>query len=318
MLRENSSDMEIVEGKSPVGEFKAVKNDIEIQGMKEAHLADGLAMERFLYWLETNVSDGIQDAGINERDAALKLDSLRAEIPEYRGNSFETISAYGPNAALPHYVTPEYGSATLEPHGLYLVDSGGQYLIGTTDITRTVPLGPCTQLEREDYTLVLKGMIRLAMASFPAGTAGCQMDALARNPLWQSKRNFGHGTGHGVGFFLCVHEGPQDIRQNFNTQPILPGMITSDEPGIYREGQYGIRHENLILCTESGANDFGTWLHFETLTLCHIDTSPIVRDLLDKDEADWLNDYNGRVCKTLSPRLPVEVANWLQGKTAAI
>ena len=206
----------------------------------------------------------------------------------------------------------------LEPHGLYLCDSGGQYLSGTTDITRTVPLGPCSPLEMEDYTLVLKGHIDLAMAVFPRGTAGCQIDVLARNPLWRSKRNFGHGTGHGVGFFLGVHEGPQDIRQSFNRQPIVPGMITSDEPGIYREGMHGVRHENLVLCVEGGRNDFGDWLEFETLTLCHFDTSALVRELLDRDEIDWLNAYNEKVYRTLAPKLPSHIAAWLRLKTEAI
>ena len=215
-------------------------------------------------------------------------------------------------------MTPAGDAPRLEPHGLYLCDSGGQYVFGTTDITRTVPLGPCTPLEREDYTLVLKGHIDLAMAVFPKGTAGCQLDVLARNPLWQSRRNFGHGTGHGVGFFLNVHEGPQDIRQNFNAQPLLPGMVTSDEPGIYREGRHGIRHENLILCVEDGTTDFGTWLRFEPLTLCHFDTSVLVRELLTPDETEWLNEDNRRVYETLRPRLPEAVATWLEQKTRAI
>jgi Xaa-Pro aminopeptidase len=191
-------------------------------------------------------------------------------------------------------------------------------MFGTTDITRTVPLGKCTPLEMEDYTLVLKGHIDLAKAVFPKGTAGCQIDALAREPLWSSMRNFGHGTGHGVGFYLGVHEGPQDIRQNFNKQPLIAGMVTSDEPGIYREGKYGIRHENLLLCVKAGTNDFGEWLRFETLTLCHIDTSIIIKDLLDASEVAWLNAYNERVFQTLSPRLPAPVAQWLRDKTRAI
>lgn len=181
-----------------------------------------------------------------------------------------------------------------------------------------MPLGPCTALEQEDYTLVLKGHIDLAKAIFPEGTAGCQLDVLARNPLWQCKRNFGHGTGHGVGFYLGVHEGPQDIRQNFNKQPILPGMITSDEPGIYREGMHGVRHENLILCVEAGRNDFGSWLKFEPLTLCHFDTSILRTELLSDDEIAWLNDYNASVFRTLSPMLPADVKDWLREKTAPI
>ena len=307
--------LEIVGGKSPVILRKGVKNDVEVAGMKEAHLEDGIAMERFLFWLETMLE---ADSTITEHDAALKLHDFRCEAEGFRGESFETISAYGPNAALPHYSTPEEGSSELHREGLYLCDSGGQYLFGTTDITRTVPLGKCTPLEMEDYTLVLKGHIDLAKAVFPKGTAGCQIDALAREPLWSSMRNFGHGTGHGVGFYLGVHEGPQDIRQNFNKQPLIAGMVTSDEPGIYREGKYGIRHENLLLCVKAGTNDFGEWLRFETLTLCHIDTSIIVKELLDASETAWLNAYNERVFQTLSPRLPAPVAQWLRDKTRAI
>ena len=305
----------LVCGTSPVGLWKAVKNPVEIEGMREAHLEDGLAMEQFLWWLEQALEAG---EPVSEWDAACKLGALRAAIPGYRGDSFETISAYGPGAALPHYITPQENAPLLQPRGLYLCDSGGQYLFGTTDITRTVPLGPCTQQEMEDYTLVLKGHIGLAMAVFPAGTAGCQLDALARGPLWRTKRSFGHGTGHGVGFFLGVHEGPQDIRQNFNRQPLLPGMICSDEPGIYREGLHGVRHENLILCRDAGENEFGRWREFETLTLCHFDTSAVLKELLSADEVRWLNAYNERVFRTLAPRLPAEAALWLRDKTEAI
>ena len=303
---------EVVETVSPVALWKAVKNSVEVDLMREAHLEDGLVMEQFLYWLSGNAGR------VNEWEAACELGRLRAQVPGYRGDSFETISAYGPSAALPHYITPATGSALLEPHGLYLVDSGGQYLFGTTDITRTVPLGPCTALEREDYTLVLKGHIDLAMALFPRGTAGCQIDALAREPLWKAKRNFGHGTGHGVGFFLNVHEGPQDVRQNFNPQPLEPGMIVSDEPGLYREGMHGVRHENLVLVRPVGDNEFGSFLGFETLTLCHFDTSCLELSLLTADERDWLNAYNARVRDVLSPRLPAPVAAWLSAQTRPV
>ena len=297
---------------SPVPLMKAVKNATEIEGMRDAHVEDGLVMEQFLFWLSSRAGQ------VDEWTAAQYLGSLRAAVPGYRGDSFETISAYGPSAALPHYVTPREGSALLEPHGLYLVDSGGQYIFGTTDITRTVPMGPCTPLEVEDYTLVLKGHIGLAMAVFPRGTAGCQIDALARGPLWQAKRNFGHGTGHGVGFFLGVHEGPQDIRQNFNRQPLLPGMICSDEPGIYREGMHGVRHENLVLCRPVGDNEFGSWLGWETLTLCHFDTSCLDVSLLTTAERAWLNSYNEHVYNVLGPRLPSNVAAWLRSKTIPV
>ncbi len=303
---------EVVETVSPVALWKAVKNSVEVDLMREAHLEDGLVMEQFLYWLSGNAGR------VNEWEAACELGRLRAQVPGYRGDSFETISAYGPSAALPHYITPATGSALLEPHGLYLVDSGGQYLFGTTDITRTVPLGPCTALEREDYTLVLKGHIDLAMALFPRGTAGCQIDALAREPLWKAKRNFGHGTGHGVGFFLNVHEGPQDVRQNFNPQPLEPGMIVSDEPGLYREGMHGVRHENLVLVRPVGDNEFGSFLGFETLTLCHFDTSCLELSLLTADERAWLHAYNARVRDVLSPRLPAPVAAWLSAQTRPV
>ena len=297
---------EVLDVASPVPLRKAVKNATETDGMREAHLEDGLVMEQFLYWLAQ------RGGAVTEWDAACELGRLRAQVPGYRGDSFQTISAYGPSAALPHYVTPFEGSRLVEERGLYLCDSGGQYLFGTTDITRTVPMGPCSALEREDYTLVLKGHIGLAMAVFPRGTAGCQLDALARGPLWQTRRNFGHGTGHGVGFFLNVHEGPQDIRQNFNTQPLLPGMIVSDEPGLYREGLHGVRHENLLLVCPAGDNEFGSWLCFEPLTLCHFDTSCLELSLLTEAERSWLNAYNERVYETLAPRLPAHVALWLQ------
>ena len=303
---------DVVEGLSPVPLRKSVKNRVEIEGMREAHLEDGLAMEQFLYWLEGQVGQ------VDEWEAACKLQSFRAQIPGYRGDSFETISAYGPGAALPHYVTPRTGAPVLEPRGLYLLDSGGQYLFGTTDITRTIPLGPCTALEKEDYTLVMKCHIDLSMAVFPVGTCGCHLDILARNPLWQTKRNFGHGTGHGIGFFLNVHEGPQEFRQNFNAYPYVPGIINTIEPGLYREGMHGVRHENVVLVREDGTNDFGTWYSFETLTLCHYDTSVLVRDLLTPDETAWLNAYNERVYRTLSPRLPADIAAWLREKTRAI
>ena len=302
----------VLEKTSPVPLRKAVKNPVEIAGMREAHLEDGLVMERFLYWLST------RGGQVNEWEASEYLHSLRAQVSGFRGESFETISAYGASGALPHYSTPREGSALIEPRGLYLVDSGGQYLFGTTDITRTVPMGPCSALEREDYTLVLRGHIDLSMAIFPRGTAGCQIDALAREPLWQARRNFGHGTGHGVGFFLCVHEGPHELRQNFNSVPLQPGMILTIEPGLYREGMHGVRHENVNLLRSVGDNEFGSWLGFEPLTLCHYDTSCLELSLLTQAERDWLNTYNARVYRELGPRLPAEIASWLREKTLPV
>ena len=305
----------LVETNSPVQAWKAVKNPIEIGGFRDCHLQDGIAMVRFLHWLDRCMQN---DRAVSEWDAAVHLGQLRAEIPGYQGDSFETISAYGPSAALPHYITPKAGAPMLEPHGLYLCDSGGQYLNGTTDITRTWALGPCTPLEMEDYTLVLRGHIDLAMAVFPLGTPGCRLDALAREPLWSHQRNYGHGTGHGVGWFLGVHEGPQDVRQNLNGVGFEAGMVVSDEPGIYREGQFGVRHENLILCVSAGSNDFGNWLRFEPLTLCPFDTSPLLVDMLTPAERDWLNDYHALVYDRLRPYLDESDAEWLRERTIPV
>ena len=299
-------------GTSPVILKKAVKVESEVVSMRQTFIDDGVAMECFLHWLDEEVSMGRE---ITEWEASEKLTWFRSQVPGYRGNSFENISAYGPSGALPHYSTPSEGSAVIRPKGLYLVDSGGQYLTGTTDITRTVPMGECTPLEKEDYTLVLKGMIDLSMAVFPRGTTGHQLDALARMPLWRAQRNFGHGTGHGIGFYLCVHEGPQSIRFQYNPQPLLPGMATSNEPALYREGMHGIRHENIILCREAGSSEFGDWLDFETLTLCHFDTSAVLPHLLGPEAIKWLNDYNDRVYRTLAPLLPPRTAAWLRDKT---
>ncbi len=306
---------DIITGTSPVIMEKALKVPSEIENFRQAYLEDGVAMEKFLHWLETEVSGG---RTVTEWEASEKLTGYRSEIPGYRGNSFENISAYGKNGALPHYSTPPEGSSPIMNHGLYLVDSGGQYLTGTTDITRTVPMGACTDLEKEDYTLVLKGMIDLSRAVFPRGTAGCHIDVLARMPMWRAMRNYGHGTGHGIGYYLCVHEGPQGMRQNFSQCPVLPGMVITNEPGLYREGMHGIRHENTLVCREKGVSEFGDWLEFETLTLCHFDTSAIVRELLGPEDVAWLNAYNEKVYRKLSPLLPEDVSAWLRSKTMPI
>ena len=312
---ETFAEDSVVKGVSPVILKKSVKVKSEIDNLRQTYIDDGVAVECFLYWLENEVASGRE---VTEWDASVKLTSLRSQIPGYRGNSFENISAYGPHAALPHYSTPEEGSAVIHPRGLYLVDSGGQYLTGTTDITRTVPMGECSYQEKEDYTLVLKGMIDLSMAVFPRGTTGHQLDALARMPLWKAGRNFGHGTGHGIGYYLCVHEGPQSIRWQANPQPLLPGMVISNEPGLYREGCHGIRHENIVLCREAGTTEFGDWLDFETLTCCHIDTSVVLPELLGPEALQWLNGYNLWVYDTLSKYLSEEETLWLKLKTAAI
>lgn len=304
-----------VEGNSPVELAKSVKNEVEIEGFRKAYIQDGIVQTRFFKWLEETVAAGTK---VSESDASDKLHELRASMPDFLDESFETISAYGQNAALPHYTTVRGQDALLEPRGLYLNDSGAHYRYGTTDITRTVPLGPLTDLEREDYTLDMMAMIDLAMAVFPEGTPGCRIDAIARRPLWQAMRNFGHGTGHGVGNVLSVHEGPQSIRQNLKDQPMLPGMITSDEPGIYREGCHGIRHENMILCVSKGENEFGRWLGFETLTMTYLDTAPLILSLMDSREIDWLNSFNQSVYAGISPYLTDDEKAWLKNKTKPI
>lgn len=302
----------VVNATSPVKLEKALKNETEIQGFREAYRKDGIVQTRFFRWLEGALAAGER---ITEIDAADKLISLRKEMEGYLDESFAPISAYGENAALPHYsATPELCSV-LEPRGLYLLDSGAHYVDGTTDITRTIPLGPLTEDEAFDYTCVLQGMIALSMASFPRGTRGCQLDVLARMPLWKYNRNYGHGTGHGVGHVLCVHEGPQGMRQDLLDQPLLPGMVTSCEPGMYCEGQYGIRHENMLLCYADEVNGFGDWLAFMTLTCTYIDTTPLVEELLTDEEKMFIDCFNTSVYETLVPDLTPEEAAWLKTKT---
>lgn len=299
---------------SPLILWKALKNPVELEGFRKACVEDGVAMTRFLYWLENHV--GKQK--LTETEVADKLTALRRMSPGYVSDSFHTISAYGANAALPHYSAVPGSDAELLARGLYLVDSGAQYRYGTTDITRTIPLGELNELEKEDYTLVLKGMIALTRCIFPQSTTGANIDVLARQPLWNYKRNYGHGTGHGIGYFLCVHEGPQDIRQTWRDQPLLPGMVTSDEPGMYREGSHGVRHENMIVCLPAGSNEFGDWLKFETLTLCYFETSGLLPGLMSREEKEWLNAYHRKVYEEISPFLQSDEAAWLKIKTKEI
>ena len=309
-----SKKFEVREVESPIPLLKAVKNPTELEGFRLACRKDGVALSKFYYWLENKLSQ----QPVTELEAAEQLTRLRSQDKEYVSDSFGCISAYGPNAALPHYsATPEQQSE-IHPKGLYLVDSGAQYTHGTTDITRTMPLGELTELEKEDYTLVLKGMIDLSMLYFPKGSKGCNIDIVARLPLYMKLRNFGHGTGHGVGYFLNVHEGPQSIRPDLKNQEILPGMVTSNEPGLYREGLHGIRHENLIVCQPKSVNEFGEFYQFETITLCYLDTSALLTKLLNQNEIDWLNAYNERVYQEVSPYLEEQERIWLRNKTKAI
>lgn len=289
------------------------KTKDEIDGIREAMLQDGIAMVRFLHWLETSVGNET----VTELSVAAKLKELRGLGEKFVGESFGAIVGYREHGAIVHYCATEQTNSTIYPEGFLLVDSGGQYLNGTTDITRTVHLGNPSPDEMHDYTLVLKGMIRLSMAKFPAGTRGSQLDTLARMDMWANGLNYGHGTGHGVGYFLNVHEGPQQIRPE-NHMPIEPGMVMSNEPGIYRAGKHGIRIENLIVCREWESNPFGRFLHFDTLTLCPIDTKPVKVDMLNQQEREWLNAYHRKVYELLAPLLNTPEKEWLRSKTAPV
>jgi len=304
----------VINVKSPIKLWKSIKNSVEIQGFKAAFIKDGVALTKFYHWLE----EELKFRTLSELDAEKKLIEFRKEQSEYMGDSFHYISAYGKNAASPHYSASAKQFSMLENKGLFLMDTGAHYMHGTTDITRTIALGELTDLEKEDYTLVFKGMINLSTAVFLEGTLGTNLDILARQFLWRHKRNYGHGTGHGVGHFLNVHEGPQELRMSYRNQAFIAGMVTSDEPGMYRENMYGIRHENLNLCINEGKNEFGTWLGFEPLTLCYFDTRPLVMELMDKNEIEWLNNYHKNVFDKISPYLNESDKTWLKEKTKSI
>lgn len=299
---------------SPIGGMKAVKNEQECLGFRRAMLRDGIAMVRFLKWLKPAVERG----GQTELSATAKLESLREGQDEYHGPSFDTITAYQAHGAIVHYEPTERTDVALKPEGLLLVDSGGQYTDGTTDITRTIALGPLTDEQRRVYTLVLKGHIRLQLLRFPEGAAGTQLDAIARAPLWAEGYNYLHGTGHGVGSFLNVHEGPHQIRMEWRGAPLLPYMTVTDEPGVYIEGKFGVRIENTLLTVPHTETAFGRFLRFETLTLCPIDTAPLITEWLSDEERGWLNDYHKRVYTQLSPLLSDEEKQWLRDATQAI
>ncbi len=305
---------EIVEEESPVKRMKTIKNPIEIAGFKSAMLKDGIAMVKFLRWLKPAVESG----GQSEISVDEKLTSLRAERPLYRDISFDTIAGYQTHGAIVHYeATPETDMA-LKPEGFLLLDSGAQYLDGTTDITRTIALGPLTEEQKKIYTLVLKGHIQVELCKFPSGTSGTQIDILAREAMWREGLNYLHGTGHGVGTYLNVHEGPHQIRMEYKAAPFVEGMTVTDEPGIYLAGRFGVRIENTLLITPYKETEFGKFLQFESLTLCPIDKSPVIKEMLLQEEIEWLNAYHQRVFDTLSPHLDAEDTEWLREACAAI
>ena len=306
--------IKIVEKINPSTTLKAIKNKVEIENNRHTFVKDGVALTKFFKWLEENVSS----EELSELSIADKLRGFREDQDGFVDISFTTIAGYLDHGALPHYSANEKSNYTLGPKGLLLLDSGGQYKTGTTDITRVVSLGGLTQEEKEDYTLVLKGTIEGSQAIFPTGTRGYQIDAITRRPLWETLRNYGHGTGHGVGFFLNVHEGPQTFNAAAIDVAVEPGMITSIEPGLYRVGKHGIRIENLVLTRKAGSSEFGDFLDFETLTICYIATDLIEKSLLEKRHLSWLNNYNQWVFDQLSTHLSSEEKNWLAEKCKAI
>lgn len=305
----------IVDIPSPVDLMKSVKNETELKGFRNAMVKDGVALVKFYMWLEKAVPAG----EVTEMKVEEKLREVRSAQDLYVGESFGTICGYAGNGAIIHYHASPESSLQVEPKGLLLIDSGAQFRDGTTDITRTVAVGKLTKQMKKDYTNVLKGHIALATAIFPEGTRGSQLDILARKALWENKLTYWHGTGHGIGHFLNVHEGPQNIRLEENPTVLKPGMVTSNEPGLYRAGKYGIRIENLIVTQEHArTKEFGTFLDFETITLCPIDTRPIARKMLTKKERKWLNRYHQMVYKQLSEHLTNEEKAWLKKRTKAI
>jgi len=308
------NDGECVIMPSIAEEMKAVKNSAEIAGFHSAMLRDGVAMVTFLGRLKSEVKKGITEMGVDRL-----LTSLRAEQELYRGLSFATIAAYGAHGAIVHYEADEHSDVKLEPHGFILIDSGAQYSDGTTDITRTISLGNPTEEEKKIYTLVLKGHIALSECVFPDGASGTQIDCAARYAMWQHFLNYGHGTGHGVGSYLNVHEGPHQIRMNYMPAPLRAGMTVTDEPGIYCEGKFGVRTENPLLIVPAGESQFGKFLKFEPLTLCPIDTAPIDLGLMTDKELQWLNDYHETVRQRLTPLIKDgAVKEWLADATKPI
>ena len=304
----------LIERKTYVALMKAIRNQTEIDNLHQVMIRDGIAMVKFLKWLDTEAEIFHE----TEMSVDRKLHALRAAQPNYIGESFDTIAGYGAHGAIVHYEATPKTDAPLEPKGYLLLDSGGQYLDGTTDITRTIPLGYLTQEQKENYTLILKGHIDLAMAIFPVGTRGSQLDILARLPIWKRHMNYLHGTGHGVGAFLNVHEGPHSIRMEENPVTLQAGMTVTDEPGLYISGSHGVRTENMLLVVPAGEGMFGDYLKFETVTLCPIDKRPIIQDLLSKEEIDWLNQYHQRVYDLLASQLDYDERYWLANATSAL
>lgn len=313
-LQKAARNIKVVSCPSPIPQLKAVKNDVEIQGFRSAMIKDGIAMVKFLKWLKPAVEQG----GVTEMSLDNKLTQLRSEQPLYRSLSFDTIAGYGDHSAIVHYEATPDTDRELEPHGFLLLDSGAQYQDGTTDITRTIALGPISDYERHIYTLVLKGHIQIEMCKFPSGASGTQMDILARQAMWREGLNYLHGTGHGVGSYLNVHESPHQFRMEWVPAPFVEGMTVTDEPGIYLPNRFGVRIENTLIIQKYMQTEFGDFLQFDPLTLCPIDTAPIDKLMLTTDEIEWLNQYHERVYRELSLYLDIEEKQWLRTATMPI
>jgi Xaa-Pro aminopeptidase len=315
LLQTIPSTCSTIDVASPVDLMKSIKNETELTGFHNAMIKDGIALTKFYMWLEKAIPEG----NVTEMSIDEKLHEYRSQQPDFFGESFGSIIGYAGNGAIIHYRATTETNTTVEPKGLLLVDSGAQYLDGTTDITRTLAVGDITKQMKRDYTNVLKGHIGIAMAIYPEGTRGAQLDILARKALWNNCTTYWHGTGHGIGHFLNVHEGPQGIRLEENPTQLRPGMVTSNEPGLYRANEYGIRIENLIVTSEyAQTENFGNFFHFETITLCYIDTKPISKKLLTKSERKWLNSYHKMVYNTLKPHLSKKEKAFLKEKTKSI
>ena len=298
---------------SPVQLLKAVKNETELEGFRKAMVKDGVALVNFFYWLENNIGK----TPLTEHSLGDIMDKFRAE-QGFLANSFGKIIGYEGNGAIVHYHAATNPEVPMHAKGTVLIDSGAHYIEGTTDITRVIPLGEFSEDFKRDYTLVMKAMITLSTTIFPAGTRGVQLDSITRAILWKNQRDYGHGTGHGVGSYLCVHEGPQSIRKEMRDVPMLEHMVCSNEPGIYCEGRYGIRIENLVAVQKHSSNEFGDFYRLETLTLCPLDTRAVIVDMLTEEERQWLNNYNQWVEKTLSPLVGKEQQAWLKERCKAI
>jgi len=299
---------------SPVNKMKSIKNAVEIEGYRRAMVEDGVALTRFYMWLEENVHTGDH----TELSIDKQLCEYRSMGKNFMGESFGSIVGYGPHGAVVHYSATPESASTLKAENILLIDSGGQYLDGTTDITRTIALGTPTVQQKMDFTLVLKGNIALDTAIFPVNTRGSQIDILARKAMWDLGLNYGHGTGHGVGHFLNVHEGPQSIRAEENSVVLEPGMVMSNEPGLYRTDQYGVRTENMMVVVPAQTTEFGQFLKFETLTLCPIDQELIDLEIMTPAEIDWINNYHQKVYDKISPLLNEDERDWLSRKCAKL